>query len=138
MEKNLKLKVRISESARYFSISIREFEKRCDINRGTLGNMRPDQTLNSDVLSKIVETFPQINIIWLITGKGQMILNSFETNVQDPSIQYGKSKESCDEITKYLLKRVKDLEEENSTLKKIIDSQDASDADRGLSKKTAI
>lgn len=117
MEKKLDLKLRISESAKYFSMSIREFEKKCNINRGTLGNIRPNQTINSDVLSRIIETFPQINIVWLITGKGKMILKTSEiqeNTAEEEKIEYGKK----DIIAEYLIKRINDLEKEVEDLKR--------------------
>lgn len=116
MEKKLDLKLRINESAKYFSMSIREFEKKCNINRGTLGNIRPNQTINSDVLSRIIETFPQINIVWVITGKGKMILNTSEieeNTVEEEKIEYGKK----DIVAEYLIKRISDLEKEVEDLK---------------------
>lgn len=116
MEKKLDLKLRVCESAKYFSISVREFEKRCNINRGTLGNIRPNQTINSDVLARIVETFPQIDIVWLITGKGEMISKNFEKNetiASEPPHKYAK----MDLVAEYLVKRIKDLEKENEELK---------------------
>lgn len=121
MEKKLDLKLRVCESAKYFSISVREFEKRCNINRGTLGNIRPNQTINSDVLARIVETFPQIDIVWLITGKGEMISKNFEkkeTNASEPAPKYAK----MDLVAEYLVNRIKDLEKENAELKEKVKS----------------
>ena len=116
MEKTTNIKLRISESAKYFSMSVREFEKKCKINRGTLGSVREDQSINSNVLSKIIDNAPQINIVWLITGKGEMISKNFEKNetiASEPPPKYAK----MDLVAEYLVSRIKDLERENAELK---------------------
>lgn len=116
MEKKSDLKIRVSESAKYFSMSVREFEKKCNINRGTLGNVKPNHSISSDILAKIIDNAPQINIVWLITGKGKMILNSSEieqNTVEEEKIEYGKK----DIVAEYLIKRINDLEKEIEELK---------------------
>ncbi len=48
--------------------------------------------LSRDMMEKILERFPNVNLSWLLTGKGQMFYDlSGELNmVQDGGIQYGK------------------------------------------------
>ena len=116
MEKKSDLKIRVSESAKYFSMSVREFEKKCNINRGTLGNVKPNHSISSDILAKIIDNAPQIDIVWLITGKGEMISKNFEKNetiASEPPHKYAK----MDLVAEYLVKRIKDLEKENEELK---------------------
>lgn len=116
MEKKTNLKLRIIESANYFSISVREFEKKCNINRGTLGSIKEEQSINSNILAKIIDNAPQINIVWLITGKGKMILNTSEIDqfiIEEPKIEYNKK----DLVSEYLIKRINDLEKEVEDLK---------------------
>lgn len=121
MEKTTNIKLRISESAKYFSMSVREFEKKCNINRGTLGSIKEDQSINSNILSRIIDNAPQINIVWLITGKGEMISKSSENypqTVEDEKPKYAK----MDLVAEYLVNRIKDLEKENSELKEKVKS----------------
>ena len=73
---------------------------------------------------------------WLITGEGKMIRNSSE-NIPNNLKSHTISQDNCDELIKYLLKRIKDLEEETDRLKKSNDdSNDVSDVDLGSSRKT--
>lgn len=73
---------------------------------------------------------------WLITGEGKMIRNSSE-NSPNKSNSHLLSGDNCDELIKYLLKRIKDLEEEVFELKKEeIGSDDVRAATPGSYKKT--
>jgi hypothetical protein len=50
------------------------FERTCDLSNGYLGKQyRGKGTMGSEVLLKIQECFPDLNIHWLLTGKGRMI-----------------------------------------------------------------
>lgn len=60
-----------------------------------------------DVLSKIIETFPEINAKWLITGNGEMLQNAPATEKNfdslEPFIQYLKEKDAkIENLTKDL------------------------------------
>jgi len=47
---------------------MRAFEEVCGLGRGNISNMSPDGSLGSDKLSKIIDTFPEIDLHWLLTG----------------------------------------------------------------------
>ena len=54
-------------SARQFDISIgaaNGYTLRMNKNRASIG---------SDVIENIVRTYPQLNVVWLITGEGEML-----------------------------------------------------------------
>ena len=55
-------------SARQFDISIGS------ANGYTLRMQKNNASVGSDVIERIVNTYPQLNLIWLITGKGDMLL----------------------------------------------------------------
>jgi hypothetical protein len=76
-----------------------------------------------------------ISVDWLLTGKGEMFRNSSE-NATEEKEKPTKTTQFYEEINSYLLKRVKELEEELSDLKDHHDSDDAQDVDRGSCKKT--
>lgn len=58
-----------------------KFEAFVGISNGYLSRMQKQQgEIGSDVINKISETFPELNIDWLITGKGKM-LKSFPEDV---------------------------------------------------------
>ena len=61
-------------SARQFDISIGT------ANGYTLRMHKNNASVGSDVIEKIISTYPQINLIWLITGKGDMFVTKESRN----------------------------------------------------------
>ena len=55
-------------SARQFDISIGS------ANGYTLRMQKNNASVGSDVIERIIKEYPQINLIWLITGKGEMFI----------------------------------------------------------------
>jgi hypothetical protein len=47
------------------------FEKRCGLSNGQINKM--DNGTNTSTLAKIAEVCPQLNLRWLLLGKGEMI-----------------------------------------------------------------
>lgn len=57
-------------------ISIRAFELRCGFSNGSFASqLKNGKAIGSDRLENILNAFPDINIEWLFTGKGNMIKN---------------------------------------------------------------
>ncbi|NRA94558.1 MAG: hypothetical protein HRU26_18170 [Psychroserpens sp.] len=56
-------------SARQFDISIGT------ANGYTLRMKKNNASVGSDVIERIKQKYPQVNLVWLITGKGEMFLN---------------------------------------------------------------
>lgn len=63
------IKDRLKKIAQTKGLSIRSFEESCGLGRGNISNMNQDGSIGSDKLSKIIDTFPEIDLYWLITGK---------------------------------------------------------------------
>lgn len=64
------IKERLKQLAQSKELSIRAFEETCGLGRGNISNMSPDGSIGSDKLSKIIDTFPDCDIYWLLTGRG--------------------------------------------------------------------
>lgn len=65
---------RLYQYLHFHAISAYAFERSCDLSNGYLGKQyRGKGTMGSEVLLKIQECFPDLNIHWLLTGKGRMI-----------------------------------------------------------------
>lgn len=50
------------------------FNKRCGFTRGLINNALVNQGMNSTSLEQMLRAFPNLNVDWLITGRGQMLL----------------------------------------------------------------
>lgn len=57
----------------YLKISVRKFEETCGLTNGTIGSIK-EQGPTASVLSKIADTYPELNMNWLLRGDGHMIL----------------------------------------------------------------
>lgn len=56
-------------------ISPYAFEKACGVANGYLGKQsRGKGSVGSEILEKISVQYPDLNLVWLITGKGRMIV----------------------------------------------------------------
>lgn len=63
------------------NISIREFERICDIGHGVIAqSIRNNGAIGSDKLEIILNKYPELNIKWLLTGEGEMLLVEKENN----------------------------------------------------------
>lgn len=84
------LRERILEYISYKGITVQMFENKANISNGAVSKMG-DNTRRK-TLDKISNSFPDLNINWLITGVGQMCNDSPEENEGNevPRINYAK------------------------------------------------
>ncbi len=67
---------RLKQFIEYLGVSTRNFEQKISVSNGLIGRfLSKNTTIQSDVLSKICYTYPELNPSWLITGRGEMLLN---------------------------------------------------------------
>lgn len=56
-------------------ISAREFELGCGVANGYLGKqLKVHASIGSDILEKVAVQYPDLNLVWLITGRGKMLV----------------------------------------------------------------
>ena len=61
------------------TLTVRAFEQSIGVGNGTIGKALKSSAdanpkgIGSDVLSKIFDKYPELNITWLFNGKGQML-----------------------------------------------------------------
>jgi hypothetical protein len=72
------MKERIIEFLDYLKIGQNEFEKICNLANASISNGRCNFT--SKKLENIINAYPDLNIHWLITGKGEMLRDQSATN----------------------------------------------------------
>lgn len=60
-------------------ISVNQFEQQINVRQGYLNQqLHNSANINSKVLLRISLKYPQLNILWLITGKHKMIIKANE------------------------------------------------------------
>ena len=64
--------IRIKQYLDLKGISVRAFELKCGFSNGSFASqLKNGKTIGIDRLENILNAFPDINIEWLLTGKGQ-------------------------------------------------------------------
>jgi hypothetical protein len=98
----MKIIDRIILFIRYKRLSMRAFDMSIGVGNGyTSKQSKSNASVGSDVLERIIDVYPDLNPLWLITGKGNMILDIKE--LEEPLPDYGKS---IDEILENKIKRI--------------------------------
>lgn len=103
LDKNSFIKDRFIQVSEYYGLSIRKFEEKCQIGRGNISNIGANGTIGADKLSKIIDNCSDINLEWLLTGKGNMLKGEIKNVVNN------NCKENCNEI-QALKTRIEDME----------------------------
>jgi hypothetical protein len=82
----MKVTTRLYEYLTYTRITAYEMERTCGFSNGYIGKQDHGKgSIGSGVLAKIEQHYPDLNLIWLVTGKGQMISTQvFEFAEQTP------------------------------------------------------
>lgn len=65
--------------------SVREFERKCGLTNGQISSIGT-QGPTASVLSRIADTFPELNLNWLFRGTGEMLLSG-KADTASPSVQ---------------------------------------------------
>ena len=76
------VKNRILTFIKHLEIPISTFEHECGMSNATIQNIR--SSIAPDKLKRIAEKYPQLNIEWLMVGRGRMLK---ETEVQNHEMQ---------------------------------------------------
>jgi len=98
----MKIIDRIILFIRHKRLSMRAFDMSIGVGNGyTSKQSKSNASVGSDVLERIIDVYPDLNPLWLITGKGDMILGI--NNLEEPLPGYGKS---IDEILENKIKRI--------------------------------
>lgn len=82
------MNTRLKQFINYKGVSILSFAKKCGISEGSIRKVLNENTsITSTSLQKIAENFPEINLDWLLTGRGSMIYGESITttkHIYDP------------------------------------------------------
>lgn len=88
---------RLRQFIEYLGLTTRQFEQKISASDGQIAKLlRQNTTIQSNTIAKIKESFPQLSLDWLVSGRGEMLLGSEPTAPSDGTIAM-------------LLEQVKDL-----------------------------
>lgn len=79
---------RLCKFIEYSQLTNSQFADKAGIPRPSLSQMLHgrNKSLNNQVMAKLNEAFPELNIVWLLFGSGNMLINSnFETSQRQNS-----------------------------------------------------
>ncbi len=84
---------RIAMYLQFKSIAPYAFERKINLSNGYIAKqLKHNGSVGSDILIRICEVYPELNIKWLLTGDGSMILetidNTENSRVDEYVIQY--------------------------------------------------
>lgn len=118
IEKN-PIKFRLYDFFAQKDINSAQFERKCGLAEGFVSKIQ--KSIRSDMLEKITIAYPDLNIRWLLTGDGLMILEKNMVNDDPPP--YGqelyKAQGKIEMLEKELERKNKQLEEANKQIGRI-------------------
>ena len=89
---------RIMLLIKHLGISARQFDISIGTANGYILRMQKNNaSVGSDIIERIIKLYPQVNLVWLITGKGDMFITD---DKQTPKKEI--------EIEAYINKRIKE------------------------------
>ena len=121
MEKSA-IQTRVEQYIKYKGLTNSRFEKQVGLSNGFVRNM--DKGMSTDKVMRISEEFPELNILWLITGKGSMLATG--TPVESSKDNQPFVHRMAETLRKQLEAQqttIQSLTEQNKVLLQVIESQ---------------
>jgi hypothetical protein len=101
---------RLMQFIKYVGLSARQFDLSIGASNGyTLRMKKNNASIGSDVIENILRVYPQLNVVWLITGEGEMLKKSEEDEILDFD-HLPKSRQQ--EIEDLIEQKIKERQEE--------------------------
>lgn len=82
-------KNRLLQFLEFLGLSQRAFEESCGITQGTIPSIKVKGP-SVDVLMKISNTYPDLNLNWLIAGRGPMLIQGQPTPTPQNDIHHNQ------------------------------------------------
>lgn len=119
----MRLIERLYQFIEHKGLSAYAFERSCEFSNGYLNKqLKGGGSVGSDVLEKIHQTYPELSLIWLITGKGNMIFSGTLNQATDSGEGYISGDE---EVMNLLKDKIRLLETSVADKEKIISLMEA-------------
>ena len=116
---------RLQDYLIYSKISAYAFEHTCQLSNGYFGKqLKGKGAVGSDILERIKENYTDLSLVWLVTGKGRMLLSVPSKTDKDDCSELNEEQQvyftSKDEVIKLLNKQIVKLETTIADKDKII------------------
>ncbi|SNR14527.1 hypothetical protein [Tenacibaculum jejuense] len=107
---------RVEEIIVFKNMNISSFEEKIKVSNNSIGTaIRRKASFKSNVLNKILNSFPDINPTWLLTGRDDMLLKNIAVvGVNEPEETYNSKNTS--ELKKELIHLLTENDEVKSVL----------------------
>jgi hypothetical protein len=95
---------------KYAGLSARQFDLSIGASNGyTLRMQKNNASVGSDVIENILKVYPQLNVVWLLTGEGEML----KENKEELILDFEKlPKEKQTEIEQIIEAKIKERQQE--------------------------
>ncbi len=102
---------RLMQFIKHAGLSARQFDLSIGASNGyTLRMKKNNASVGSDVIENILRVYPQLNVVWLLTGKGSML----KTQIQAEPLDFDHlSREKQEEIEAIIEKKIKERQQED-------------------------
>ncbi len=101
---------RLIQFISYAGLSARQFDISIGASNGyTLRMKKNSASIGSDVIENILRVYPQLNVVWLITGEGAMLKEDIK---KDPLEFDELPRNRQQEIEKIIEQKIKERQEE--------------------------
>jgi len=107
MDVSYRIKILIEK----LNLDAKSFALRLDINPSSISHLTSGRNKPSfDFLQKIVEKFPNVNIYWLLTGKGEILKNEEINYVKQEDTEEEKKSTDVNKNSDKIAKEKKEIE----------------------------
>ncbi len=79
------IKDRLLELVKALSIGQNKFETSCGMSRGAIYSLK--SSLGSENLARIIAKYPQVNLYWLVAGKGSMFIEPQQPTIKEENTE---------------------------------------------------
>ena len=113
---------RLTKYLKQKTITPYSFERTCQIANGYLKKqIRGKGSIGSEILARIYHHYPDLNLLWLISGEGEMLVPENEMRIINNQVEEEKIFYTKDERIEFLNERIALMESSLADKKRIID-----------------
>ncbi|KOF02915.1 hypothetical protein OB69_08710 [Roseivirga seohaensis subsp. aquiponti] len=114
---------RVELLMRHFGLSVNSMAKKLNFSRTTIHNIVSENgrrtSPSHDFYSKLKESYENINLNWLVTGEGEMLLDNEPLLAADSAVEYKVLEPKKTDLQEALAEIKKELQSVNQRIDKL-------------------